>query len=317
MDHTTSAHTHPPGKIPRVGFLSPVSAPTPGVSPDSGSTFHAFQRGLGELGYVEGRTITVEARFAEGQYDTFPAFAAELIGLQVDVVCAQGAVTVLALQKVVTDIPIVFGVVTDPVAVGLVPSNDRPGGNITGITSFDPQQARKQLELLRRAIPGLARVAILGDQGVPESFERGYESAARALDLEPQWIRLKGPAPDLEDAFAAFKRAHADALMVLEVPITGINQKRIASLAARDRLATLFTRDWVGAGGLIGYGTSVVDAVGRMPAYMDKILKGAKPGDLPVEVVARYMLIINLKTAREIGVTIPPAVLKQADQIIQ
>ena len=317
MDLETLTQAQQPAKIPRVGFLSPVSAPTPGASPEPGSSFQAFRRGLGDLGYVEGQNIIIEPRFAEGQYDRFPAFAAELVGLETDVICVQGAVTVLALQKVITSIPIVFGIVADPVAAGMVSNTARPGGNITGITSFDPQQSRKQLELLTQVIPGLARVAILGDQGVPEIFERGYEVAARVLDLQPQWLRLEGPAPDLAGAFEAFRRERADALMVLEVPITGIHQKRIAELAAKNRLPTIFPRDWVHTGGLIAYGTSVVDAVGGIPAYMDKILKGAKPGDLPVDVVTRYELVINLKTAREIGVTIPPEMLKRADRIIQ
>lgn len=315
MDLRTTAQVHRPAKIPRVGYLSPVSVRTPGMSPEP--CFEAFRRGLGDLGYVEGQNVIIEPRFAEGHYDRFPTFAAELVGLKVDVICVQGAVTVLALKKVIASIPIVFGIVADPVAAGMVSNVERPGGNVTGISSFDPQQSRKQLELLTQVIPGLARVAILGDQGVPEIFERGYEVAARALDLQPQWLRLTGPAPDLDGAFAAFRRERADALLVLEVPITGIYRKRIAELAARDRLPTLFARDWADAGGLIAYGTSVVDAVGRIPAYMDKILKGAKPGDVPVEVVALYKLIINLNTAHEIGVTIPPKVLKQADQIIQ
>jgi putative tryptophan/tyrosine transport system substrate-binding protein len=315
MDLRTTAQVHRPAKIPRVGYLSPVSVQTPGMSPEPG--FEAFRRGLGDLGYVEGENVIIEPRFAEGHYDRFPTFAAELVGLKVDVICVQGAVTVLALKKVIASIPIVFGIVADPVAAGMVSNVERPGGNVTGITSFDPQQSRKQLELLTQVIPGLARVAILGDQGVPEIFERGYEVAARALDLQPQWLRLTGPAPDLDGAFAAFRRERADALLVLEVPITGIYRKRIAELAARDRLPTLFARDWADAGGVIAYGTSVVDAVGRMPAYVDKILKGAKPGDLPVEQPTRYELVINLTAAQALGLRIPQSLLSRADQVIE
>jgi putative tryptophan/tyrosine transport system substrate-binding protein len=296
-------------KIPRVGFLAPQGRSLP--------LFDAFQKGLADLGYVEGKNIVIEARFAEGHYERFPEIFAELVRLRVDVLVVTGAVTARAAKKAVTDIPIVFSVVLDPVTDNVVPSLEHPGGNLTGVTCFDPQQATKQFELLKEVIPGLHRVAILGDQGVSEALMKAGEEQARALGLQPQRLRLAGPTPDLEGAFAAMRQEHADALLVLEEPVLGVYATNIAELAAKDKLPTLFAPSRVAAGGLISYGTSQTEAIRRMTTYVDKILKGAKPGDLPVEKVIRYELILNLKTAKEIGVTIPPEVLKRADRVIQ
>jgi putative ABC transport system substrate-binding protein len=303
------AEAQQPAKIPRVGFLAPQGRSLP--------LFEAFQQGLAELGYVEGRNVVIEPRFAEGQYERFPDLFAELVGLKVDIIVVTGAVTARAAKKAVTDIPIVFAVVVDPVADNVVPSLERPGGNLTGVTSFDPQQARKQLELLKETIPGLKRVAILGDQGVSEALMKASEGQAKEVGLQTQRFRVAAPNPDLEGAFAAMRREHADALLVLEEPVPGVHAKRIAELAARDRLPTMFAPSRVGAGGLIAYGTSQVEAIRRMAAYVDKVLKGAKPSELPVETITHYELIVNLKTAREIGVTIPPEVLKRANRVIQ
>ena len=303
------AKAQQPAKIPRVGFLAPQGRSLP--------LFDAFRQGLAELGYVEGRNVVIEPRFAEGQYERFPDLLAELVRLKVDIIVVTGAVTARAAKKAVTDIPIVFAVVVDPVADNVVPSLDRPGGNLTGVTSFDLQQAKKQLQLLKEAIPGLKRVAILGDQGVSEALMKASEGQAKEVGLQTQRFRVAAPNPDLEAAFAAMRREHADALLVLEELVLGVHAKKIAELAARDRLPTMFPPSRVDAGGLIAYGTSQVEAIRRMAAYVDKVLKGAKPGELPVETVNRYELIVNLKTAQEIGVTIPPEVLKRADRVIQ
>jgi putative ABC transport system substrate-binding protein len=296
-------------KIPRVGFLAPQGRSLP--------LFDAFRQGLAELGYVEGRNVVIEPRFAEGQPERLPDLVAELVRLKVDVLVVTGAVTARAAKKAGTDIPIVFAVVVDPVADNVVASLERPGGNLTGVTSFDPQQARKQLELLKEVIPGLKRVAILGDQGVSEALIKAGEAQAVEVGIQTQRFRVAAPNPDLEGAFTAMKQEHADALLVLEEPLLGVHAKRIAELAARDRLPTMFAPSRVGAGGLIAYGTSQVEAIRRMTAYVDKVLKGAKPGELPVETVTRYELTVNLKAAREIGITIPPEVLKRADRVIQ
>jgi putative ABC transport system substrate-binding protein len=297
------------GTVWRVGFVAPQGRSLP--------LFDAFRQGLADLGYVEGRNVVIEPRFAEGQYERFPDLFAELVRLKVDVLVVTGAVTARAAKKAVTDIPIVFAVVVDPVTDGVVASFDRPGGNLTGVTSFDPRQASKQFELLREVIPGLRRVAILGDQGVSEALINASEQQAQVLGLQSQRLRMTAPNPDLEGAFAAMKREHADALLVLEEPVPGVYAKTIAELATKDRLPTMFAPSRVAAGGLIAYGTSQTDAIRHMTAYVDKILKGARPGELSVEAVTRYELIVNLKTAKEIGVTIPAAVLKRADQVIQ
>jgi len=296
-------------KVPRVGFLAPQGRSLP--------LFDAFRQGLANLGYIDGKNIIIEPRFAEGHYERFPEIISELVGLKIDVLAVTGAVTARAAKKSVTDIPTVFSVVVDPVADNVVPNLERPAGNLTGVTSFDPLQATKQLDLLKQVVPGLKRVAILGDQGVSEALINAAEEQARTLGLQPQRLRVAGPNPDLEGAFAAIKQQHADALLVLEEPILGVHSKEVADLATRNRLPTLFAPSRVAAGGLISYGTSQTEAIRHMAAYVDKVLKGAKPGTLSVETVKRYELIVNLKTAREIGMTVSPEVLKHADRVVQ
>ena len=232
-------------KIPRVGFLAPQGRSLP--------LFDAFRQGLADLGYVDGQNIVIEPRFAEGHYERFPELFTELVRLKVDVLVVTGAVTARAAKKAVTDIPIVFSVVVDPVADNVVASLERPGGNLTGVTCFDPQQATKQLELLREVLPGLKHVAVLGDQGVSEALMKASEEQARALGMQPQRLRVAGPNPDLEGVFAAMKQQHADAILVLEEPVLGVYANKVAELAAKDRLPTLFAPSRVAAGGLISY----------------------------------------------------------------
>lgn len=296
-------------RMPRVGFVAPQGRSLP--------LFDAFRQGLNDLGYIDGQNILIEARFAEGHYERFPDIFAELLKLKVDVLVVTGAVTARAAQKAAPEAPIVFAIVVDPVADKVIASMDRPGGNTTGVTSFDPHQATKQLELVKEVIPGLKRVAILGDQGVSEALIKASEDQALALGLQPQRLRLAGPDPDLQSAFDAIRQQHADAVLVLEEPLLGVYASQIAELAAKARLPALFPPSRVAAGGLIAYGTSQTAAIRHMTAYVDKILKGARPGDLPAEAVTRYELIVNLKTAEAIGVTIPPDVLKRADRVIQ
>ena len=298
-----------PAKVPRVGFLAPQGRSLP--------LLDAFREGLAKLGYIDGQNIVIEARFAEGQYDRFPALISELVNAKVDVLVVTGAVTARAAKKAVTDMPLVFTIVVDPVADNVVSSLEHPGGNTTGVTSFDPQQATKQLQLLKEVIPGLKRVAVLGDQGVSEALIKAAQEQARALGLEPLPLPVAGPNPDFQTAFATFKQQSADALLVLEEPVLGVHAKEIADLAAKDRLPTLFPPSRVAAGGLISYGTSQTEGLRRMAGYVDKILKGAKPGDLPVQTVNTYELIVNQKTAHEIGVAVPVEVLKRADRLIE
>jgi putative tryptophan/tyrosine transport system substrate-binding protein len=295
-------------KVPRVGFLTTLSSSSP--------TFEAFRQGLSELGYVENENVVIEPRFADGQYEKFPEFTTELIRLNVDVIALLGAVTARAVKKIVTDLPVVFAIVVDPVADNVVTSMERPGGNITGATTFDPQQPGKQLQLLKEAIPGITRLGILGDEGISHALMNANEEQARALGLETQRFRLAAPNPDVEGAFATFGAGHVDAVLVLEEPLPVIHAKRIAELASEYRIPTMFPPVRADEGGLIAYGTSLNEGMRRLGSYVDKILKGAKPGDLPVERVTRYELIVNLNTARQIGVTIPAEVLKRADRIV-
>ena len=297
-----------PGKMTRVGFLGTGPAPTPATPY---APLREFRQGLDELGYVDGRDVVIETRWADGRIDQLPALAAELVGLKVDIIVGVGAVVARAAKSATTTIPVVMAVVIDP--VNLVA--ERPGGNLTGLTTFDPQGARKKLELLKEVVPGLARVALLGDQALRDTM--GHEEQARALGLQPQSLKIAGASPDLRGVFQAMERSRADALLVLELPATVAHRRRIAELAAQQRLPTLFAGGSSDAGGLLAYGTRVAKAARRLAAYVDRIVKGAQPADLPFEVVVRPELIVNLKTAQEIGVTIPPEVLKRADRVMQ
>ena len=302
------------GRIPRVGYL-----PSAGTSASAQPTLQAVRQGLAELGYVDGRDIVIEARWAEGRVERLSELAAELVGLNVDIIVTLGGVATRAAKNATSAVPIVFAVVIDPVAGGLVPDRRRPGGNLTGFTSFDPQEMRPHLGVLKEAIPGLARVAFLGDSGVPGSPEASRawdEQQAQAVGLHAQTLRVRGPSPDLEGAFEAARRAQAQAVLVLEMPATIEHRRRIAELAIRHRLPALFVGSYEDSGGLIAYGTSRGETGRQLAAYVDKILKGAQPGALPVERLMRHELIVNLETARSIGVTIPPALLKRADRVI-
>ncbi len=306
-----TAQAQQPGKMTRVGFLGTGPAPTPATPY---ALLREFRQGLDELGYVDGRDVVIETRWAKGRLDQLSALAAELVALRVDILVGVGSVVGQAAKRATTTIPVVVAVVIDPVAVGLVANLERPGGNVTGLTTFDPQEARKKLELLKEVVPGLARVAILGDQAVRDT--KGHADQARALGLQPQSLTIAGASPDLEAVFQAIRREHADALLVLELPATVAHRRRIGELAAQQRLPTLFAGGSSDAGGLLAYGTRVTKAARRLAAYVDRIVKGAQPADLPFEVVVRPELIVNLKTAQEIGVTIPPQMLKRADRIM-
>ena len=302
-----------PGKMTRVGFLGTGPAPTPATPY---APLREFRQGLDELGFVDGRDVVIETRWADGRIDQLPALAAELVGLKVDIIVGVGAVVGRAAKSATTTIPIVMAVVIDPVEVGLVANLERPGGNLTGLTTFDPQEARKKLELLEEVVPGLARVALLGDQAL-RTFMGHHEEQARALGLQPQSLKIAGASPDLHGVFQAMERERADALLVLELPATVAHRRRIAELAAQQRLPTLFAGGSSDAGALLAYGTRVTKAARRLAAYVDRIIKGAQPADLPFEVIVRPELIVNLKTAQNIGVTIPPSVLARADRVIK
>jgi putative tryptophan/tyrosine transport system substrate-binding protein len=299
----------------RIGFLT-----TSGNLPES---TQAFRRGLHDLGYVEGRNIVTEIRSAEGKPERLPALAAELIALKVDVIVAAGGTSAaLAAKQATKTIPIVFPAVDDPETNGLVASLARPGGNLTGLALLSPELVGRCLEQIKEAVPWVSRVAMLWQPGTaPERAEKDMlketDLAAGALGLRLPIVRARGPE-DFPRAFAEIKRRQADALTVLSSPVFAAERRRIAELAIKNRLPTVFAfRSYVDAGGLMSYGPNIADLFRRAAAYVDKILKGAKPADLPVEQPTTFELVVNLKTAKALGLTIPSSMLGRANHVIE
>ena len=302
-------------KVARIGYLSPSLAASPHLP-------EAFRQGLRDLGYVEGRNLVIEYRDAEGKADRLPALAAELVALKVDVIVTANNVAILAAKEATRTIPIVFAVAADPVGSGLVTSLARPGGNVTGLSQLAPELVGKCLEQLTQAVPGVSRVAVLRLPGaLGERTEKDMlkeaEAAARALGVRLQLVEARGPA-DIDRAFSDMTRARAGALTVLPSNMFLREHRRLVDLAAKNRLPAVYTsREFVDAGGLMSYGANQADMYRRAATYVDKILKGAKPGDLPVEQPTKFELVINLKTAKALGLTIPQSLLLRADEIIQ
>src|SRR5438874_3975441 len=303
-------------KVARIGYL----ANNPATSPYLRET---FLQGLRDLGYVEGRNLVIEYREAEGKADRLPALAAELVALKVDVILAAGStLTARVAKEATTTIPIVFAAVGDPVGSGLVTSLARPGGNVTGLSSFGAELVGKRLELLKQAVPGVDRVAVLWFPGAlgertDKDMLREAEAAARALGVRLQFVEARDPA-DFDRAFSDMTRARAGALTLLPANMFLREHRRLVDLAAKNRLPAVYPwREGVDAGGLMSYGANLADLQRRAATYVDKILKGAKPGDLPVEQPTKFELIINLKTAKDLGLTIPQSVLAHADEVIQ
>jgi len=301
------------GKVPRVGILSFADSAQESVG-------GAFREGLRKLGYVEGQTIAIEYRLAEGKEERFPDLASELVHLKVDVIFATVAAAVRAAQHATKAIPIVT-VVNDPVAAGFVASVARPGGNITGLSMMSPEVVGKQLELLRQVVPKISRVAVLANPTNPGSAPqlRQAEVVARALGMRLQPLEARSLS-EIDSAFVAMTRERTDALLVLLDPRLArpAQRERIAELAARSRLPAMYAlRLYVEAGGLMAYGADIFDLYRRCAMYVDRILKGAKPGDLPIEQPTKFELVINLKAATALGLTIPPSLLQRADEVIQ
>jgi ABC-type uncharacterized transport system substrate-binding protein len=300
-------------KVPRIGFLSGVSLSTNPTRPE------AFRQGLRELGYIEGNNIIIDWRYAEGKLDRLSELAAELVNLKVDVIVTAAPPPTRAAKQATVTIPIVMAFDDDPVGSGFVSSLARPGGNITGLSAQASEISGKQLEVLKEIVPNLARVGILGDvtrPGIPQAL-REINVAADAFHVQVQYLEVRAPK-DIEVAFRAAIKERADALVVLGSPAVNLQQKQIAVLAVKNRLAVIYTnREFVEAGGFVSYGVSFADLFHRAAAYVDKILKGAKPADLPVEQPTKFELVINLKTAKQIGLTIPPNVLARADRVIR
>jgi putative ABC transport system substrate-binding protein len=279
----------------------------------------AFRKGLRDLGWVEGRNFAIEPRFADGKPERLPELAAQLVREKVDIILVGSTPGTRAAMKATGTIPIVMVTTGDPVGGGLVASLARPGSNVTGVTALAEVLSVKRIELLKVTVPGTSRVAVLANPISPytEPFLREREAAARALGLQLHVVEAPDPAK-LEQAFAAMTRERAGALMVLS-DVMFINQrKRIVELAAKNRLPAVYPeREFVRAGGLMFYGASLVDMYAHAAVYVDKILKGTKPADLPVEQPTKLELVINLKTAKALGLTIPPSVLARADQVVQ
>jgi ABC-type uncharacterized transport system substrate-binding protein len=300
-------------KVHRIGWLS-TSAPRVDLTPD------ALRQGLRELGYVEGQNLVMEYRWAEGKAERLPDLAAELVQLPVDVIVAAGTAAVRAAQHATRTIPIVMADTADPVGQGLVASLARPGGNITGFSLLMAELPSKRLELLKETVPQRARVAVVANPADPtyEARMNNLRMAAQALGLPLHVVEMRR-ADELDPAFAAMPRAGVDALLVFgDTLLLGRLRGRTIDLAAKHRLPAMYEgRPWVVAGGLMSYGPSLSDMHRRAAVFVDKILKGAKPADLPVEQPMKFELVINLKTAQALGLTIPPSLLFQADEVIK
>jgi putative tryptophan/tyrosine transport system substrate-binding protein len=302
-----------PAKMARVGalFTGPSATASPYVE--------AFRQGLRELRYVEGRDIHVEYRWAELRTEHFAELAGDLVRAKVDILFTWGSTATAAAKHATSTIPIVFVGIGDPVGSGFVGSLSRPGGTITGQSNLSRELGQKHLELLKEIVPGLARMAAFRnpDNPVSELQLRDVDDAARSFTVQLQVLQISDPAK-FDGAFLAMRRERAEALIVLADPVFLSNRRQIAELAAKSRLPTIFNvSQYTDAGGLIAYGPSLIDMFRRATIYIDKILKGTKPGDLPVEQPSKFELVINLKTAKQIGLTIPPNVLARADRVIK
>ena len=302
-----------PKKVPRISYLA-------GSTPDGQSArIEAFRQGLRELGYVEGKNILIEYRYAEGKLDRLSELAAELVRLKVDVIVTAGPPATRPAKKATGAIPIVMAQDPDPVGSGFVTSLARPGGNITGLSSLAPEISGKQLELLKEIVPKLSRVAVLGTSTRPGTAQslKEIELAARAFGVKLQYLDVLS-SKDIETAFRAASKGRADAVLVLASPVFTSQRTQIVELAVKSRLPAIYPQsEYVEDGGLIFYGASFIDLYRRAATYVDKILKRTKPADLPVEQPIKFELIINLKTAKQIGVTIPQSMLYRADKVIK
>ncbi|MBA3390599.1 MAG: ABC transporter substrate-binding protein [Rubrobacter sp.] len=300
--------------LPRIGWLQPSTV----ANPITAQSLAALRQGLNEHGYVEGENIVLEQRYADGQVDRLPELAAELVRLNVDVIVTT-ATGIRAAKEATVTLPIVMANVPDPVGQGLIASLARPGGNITGLASTTAQFGRKQLELLKETVPGASRVAVLLNlDNVPSALGLGdMQVGAQWLRLETQPFGVRAAA-DFAPAFAAVRVWQADALMVINDPLITLHLAEILDFAAQNRLPAMYTfKEYVVAGGLMSYGASISDLWRRAATHIDKILKGTKPGDLPVEQPTTFDIVLNLKTARALGLTIPESVLLQATEVIE
>jgi putative tryptophan/tyrosine transport system substrate-binding protein len=300
-------------KVPQIGFLATSSASA------LAARIEAFRQGLRELGYLEAKNIVIEWRSAEGKLDRLPTLAAELVHLKVDIIVTTGPTATRGAKEATSTIPIVMTFDNDPVGNGFVASLARPGGNITGLSTLAPEISGKQLELLKEVVPRLSRVAVLGSLATPGNAQalKEVELAAGAFGVKVQYLDVGGPK-DIETAFRAASKERADAVLVLTNLVFNPYRTEIADLAVKNRLPAIYsTPEFVEDGGLMTYSVSLTDLYRRAATYVDKILKGAKPADLPVEQPKKFEFIINLKAAKAIGLTIPPNVLARADKVLK
>jgi putative ABC transport system substrate-binding protein len=308
------AEAQQPTKVSRIGYLIAASLSA------ASARIEAFRQGLRELGYVEGKNIVIEWRSAEGKFDRLPALAAELVRLKVDVIVTAGPIPTRAAKEATNTIPIVMTNDPDPVGTGFVASLARPGGNITGLSTLAPELSGKRLELLKEIVPNLSRVAVLGTSTVPGNAQslREVDLAAKAFGVKLQYLDVLDPK-DIETAFRAANKGRADAvLMMVAGGVANSQRTQIAELAVKSRLPVIYGgREQVETGGLMSYGVSLADLDRRAATYVDKILKGRTPADLPVEQPMKFEFIVNLKAAKQIGLTIPPNVLVRADRVIR
>jgi len=311
-----AAEAQPEGKVYRIGYLSPVPLSAPPVS----RLTEAFRQGLRELGWVEDQNIVIECRTAEGRFDRLPDLAAELVRLKMDVIVAAATPAAVAAKNATATIPIVGVSMADPDRLGLIKSLARPGGNVTGVSySVELETLGKSLELLNSAVPKVRRVAILSNPANPGHALaiRKLKVVAQSLGLQLQLLEARGP-DEVDGAFAAMTKEHAGAVLAVSDTLFYVHRLRLADLTAQNRLPSIYgLREIVEVGGLMSYGANTADMFRRAATYVDKILKGAKPADLPVEQPTKFELVINLKTAKALGLTIPQSVLIRADEIIQ
>jgi putative tryptophan/tyrosine transport system substrate-binding protein len=309
----SSALAQQRAKIPRIGFLTAGSLSAISVRVE------AFRQGLRQLGYVEGKNIVIEWRSIEGKADRLPGLAAELVRLKVDVIVTAGPQATYTAKQATATIPIVMTFDSDPVGSGSIASLARPGGNITGLSTLAPEISGKQLELLKEIVPRLSRVAVLGSSTTPGNAQslKETELAAGALAVQLQYLDVRDPK-DIATAFRAAGKGRADSIIVLAGSVFNSHRTQIAELAVKSRLPAIYFRsEFVEDGGLMSYATDITDLDRRAATYVDKILKGAKPADLPVEQPKKFEFIVNLKAAKQIGLTIPPNVLVRADRVIR
>ena len=300
-------------KIPRIGFMGNSTAAL------EANLLDAFREGLQELGYEEGRNIIIEYRWADGKYDRFPALVAELIAAKVDAIVTAGTPAALAVKKATTTVPLVMVAVGDPVGTGLVPSLARPGGNLTGLSSVAPDLEGKRLQLLREVVPALSHVAMFINSLNPFhiSSMKQARTAAQAMGIKLQLHDIR-KSEDLDDAFAAIRKERPDALLILADRVFLHNRERMMDFTREQRLPNVNAyKELVEVGGLMSYGPSYEDMHKRAAIYVDKILKGAKPADLPIEQPSKFTFIVNLKAAKALGVTVPPQLLGLSDQLIE